>query len=48
LMPSFVNRANQHVLAEPGSIFYIAEVPPNAGGCGCASASSLSRPPHQV
>ena len=35
-------------LAERRLIFYIAFIPPYAGGCGCVPVSSLNRPPHQV
>jgi len=36
------------LLAESQPIFYIVEIPPHAGGCGCVPVSSLDRPPHQV
>jgi len=37
-----------HLLAKRQAIFYIVEIPPHAGGCGCVPAPSLDRPPHQV
>ena len=44
----FVDPAVSALLAKRRPIFYIVEIPPHAGGCGCVPAPSLDRPPHQV
>ncbi len=46
--PLFAAPGISGLLANCRAIFYIAEIPPHAGGCGCVPVSPLSRPPHQV
>ena len=41
LEPCFCRSAFSLLLAKRPTIFYIAEIPPHAGGCGCVPVSSL-------